>query len=251
MPYPIHIMYINYMSGVLRGDFGYLRHRPISAVLLESFPYTMILAFGGIMLATVFGVLLGIVAARKQNKWLDNLIMTLSLLTSSIPMFFLAVLLMLFFGLQLGWLPTRGVGEGWHGMIMPIATMGLPSIGFIARTTRTAMLDALNTEYVKAARARGISERNIVFNHALKNMMIPVITAISLRLSELLAGSVLVELSFSVPGIGRVMLSSIVYRQPLVLMGCVMVFAIVFMIINLIVDLLYVAVDPRTIKSYS
>lgn len=251
MPYPAHIMYINYISGVLQGDFGYLRNRTIVDVFMEALPYTLILAFGGIIVASVLGVVLGIIAARKQNKLVDNVVMTLSLLTSSIPLFFLAVLLMLLFSLHLGWFPSRGLAAGWRGMVLPIMTLGLPSVGFIARTTRTAMLDVLGMEYIRAARARGIPERNIIFTHTLKNMMIPIITAIALRLSELLAGTVLVELSFSIPGIGRILLGSITYREPVAMMGGIIVMWLAFMLINLVVDLLYAIVDPRTSKSYS
>ena len=248
LPYPAHIMYINYMRGVLRGDFGNIRHRAILDVLLDALPYTAILAFGGIIVASVIGVFFGIIAAKNQNKLLDNIIMTFSLLTSSIPLFFLAVVLMLFFSLHLRWLPTRGL-ESWQGMIMPIMTLGLPAIGFIARTTRTAMLDVLTMDAVKAARARGIPERTIIYSHALKNMLIPVMTAIAVRLGELLAGTVLVELSFSIPGIGRLLLDAIVDRHLPMLMGCVIVLGLAFMLINLIVDLLYAVVDPRTAKS--
>jgi len=249
-PIPVWEAYRIYMTGVLRGDLGEWRRRSIIGMLAEALPYTLTLAFGGIIVAALIGITLGIIAARKQNKWLDNLIMALSLVTSSIPMFFLAVLLMLLFSLHLGWFPIRGLADGWRGMVMPILTMGLPSVGFIARTTRTAMLDALNTDYIKAARARGIPEHKIVFNHALKNLMIPVITAIGLRLNELLAGTVLVELAFSIPGIGRILLDAITFRQQMVLMGCIIVLALVFMFINLVVDLTYVFVDPRTRKSY-
>ena len=249
MPYPAPIMYLRYISGVLRGDLGYLRHRAITDVLLAALPYTAILAFGGIIIASVFGIILGIIAAHKKNQWIDNAIMTLSLFTSSIPLFFLAVLLMLYFSLHLGWFPSRGL-DGWRGMVLPIFTLGLPAIGFIARTTRTAMLDILNMEYIKAARARGIPERSLIFSHALKNMLIPVMTAIAVRLGELLAGTVLVELAFSIPGIGRHLLDAIVYRHIYLLMGCVVVLGLAFMLINLAVDLLYAVVDPRTSKNY-
>lgn len=217
-------------------------------VLIDFFPNTLILAFGGIAVASVLGVGLGIVAARNQNKVLDNIIMALSLLTASIPIFFLALLLMLLFSLHLGWLPSRGL-DGWRGMILPIATLGLPSVGFIARTARTAMLDVLGADYIKAARARGIPEHNIIFTHTLKNMAIPIITAIALRWSELLAGTVLVELAFSIPGVGRILLDSITFRSPAPMIGSIIVLWLAFTIINLIADLLYVIVDPRTSKS--
>jgi len=249
LPQPTHVMYINYMRGVLQGNWGYLRHRPILDVLLEAFPHTAILAFGGIALASIIGVFLGILAAKNQNKLIDNIIMTSSLLASSIPLFFLAVLLMLVFSLHLGWLPSLRVDD-WRGMVMPITTLALPAVGFIARTTRTSMLDVLNMDAIKAARARGIPENRIIYSHAWKNTLIPVITAIAVRLGELLAGTVLVELSFSIPGLGRHLLSAIIYRNIPLLMGCVIFLALAFMLINLVVDLLYAFVDPRTEKNY-
>jgi len=235
------------MAGVLRGDLGNLGRVPLLDALIMFLPNTLILAFGGIVVATVFGIVLGIIAAIKQNKLADNIIMGLSLLTSSIPVFFLAVLLMLIFSLHLGWLPSRGMA-GWQGMILPIATLGLPSIGFIARTTRTAMLDIRGAEYIKAARARGISERNIIFNHTLKNMSVPIITAVALRLSELLAGTFLVELAFSVPGVGRVLLDAITNRSPAPMIGGILALWLSFTLINLAADLLCAAVDPKTSK---
>jgi len=249
LPRPAYIMYIEYMGRVFRGDFGNFRTQPVLDVLLGAFPYTALLAFGGIALASVLGVFLGIVAAAKQNKLIDNIIMAVSLIASSIPLFFLAVIFMLIFSLHLRWLPTRGT-DSWQGMILPIVTLGLPAVGFIARTSRTAMLDVLNMDAIKAARARGIPEKTITYSHAFKNMMIPIMTAIAVRLGELLAGTVLVELAFSIPGLGRLLLHAITFRDFNLLMGCVIVLGLAFMIINLIVDLLYVLVDPRTAKSY-
>jgi len=151
--------------------------------------------------------------------------------------------------LHLRWLPTRGI-DSWYAMILPILTLGLPGVGFIARTSRTAMLDVLSMDAIKAARARGIPEKTIIYSHAVKNMMIPIMTAIAVRLGELLAGTVLVELAFSIPGLGRLLLEAITFRNLNLLMGCVIVLGLSFMIINLIVDLLYALVDPRTAKSY-
>ena len=246
---PAYIMYIEYMIGVFQGDFGHFRAQPILTILIRAFPYTAVLAFGGIALASVLGVFLGIVAATKQNKLIDNIIMTISLIASSIPLFFLAVILMLIFSLHLRWLPSRGM-DSWHGMILPILTLGLPGVGFIARTSRTAMLDVLSMDMVKAARARGIPEKTIIYSYALKNMMIPIMTAIAVRLGELLAGTVLVELAFSIPGLGRLLLEAITFRNLNLLMGCVIVLGLAFMIINLVVDLLYAFFDPRTARNY-
>ena len=245
-----HILYFEYITGVLQGDFGmsWRLRRPVAPFLANSFPHTLILALGAITLASVLGVLLGILAAVRQNKLTDNIIMVASLLTSSIPIFFLAVILMLIFSLHLGLLPSRGL-DGYRGMILPITALALPSVGFIARTTRTAMLDVLTLDSIKAARARGLPERSVIFSHALRNMQVPVITAIALRLAELLSGTVLVELAFSIPGIGRLLIQAIEARDLPMMMGCIIVLSVAFMIINLIVDLLYIIADPKAGKS--
>ena len=250
LPRPTHIMLFEYISGIFQGDLGMSARfrRPVISLVSGALPYTAILTFGSISVASVLGVFLGIVAAVKQNKLTDNIIMVFSLIFSSIPIFFLAVLLMLVFSLYLGLLPSRGL-DGWQGMIMPIMTLALPSVGFIARTTRAAMLEVLTMDSIKAARARGISERSVIFSHGLRNIQLPVITAIALRLAELLSGAVLVELAFSIPGIGRLVQQALIDRDLYLMMGCIVVLAFAFMIINLLVDLIYIIVDPRTKKS--
>lgn len=252
-PRDAHIMYFQYIFGILQGDFGNSwttlgGGRPVSHFLVNSIPYTLILVFGSIIVSGVTGVILGIVAALKQNKIVDNIIMVASLFASSIPIFFLGIIFMLIFSLHLGLLPSRGL-DGWQGMILPIATLSIPSVGFIARTTRTAMLEVLTMDCIKAARARGLPERVVIGSHALKNIRIPIITAIALRLVELFMGTMLVEAGFSIPGLGRLLVAAIEARDLNMMMGCIIFLSLTFMVINLVVDLLYVIVDPRTRKS--
>ena len=241
-----HIEFIKYMSGVVRGDFGvsFRTGRPIINELVIRFPYTIMLAFGGIVIACLLGIILGIVAAVNHNNKLDNLIMVTSLVTTSMPLFFLAVMFMLFFCVHLGVLPSRGL-DSWKGFILPIFTLGLPAVGFITRTTRSAMLDVLTHDYIRASKARGIPERVIVYAHAFRNTLIPIMTAVAVRFGELLAGTVLVENSFSIPGMGRLVLDAVIYGDYNVLVAGVISLALAFLIINLIIDLLYHVADPR------
>ena len=255
MPYfprDAHIMYFRYIFSMLQGDFGTSwgvgNGELVSLLLIDFIPVTLILVFGAIAAAGVIGVLLGVSAAIKQNKLTDNIIMASALFISSIPLYAMGIILMLIFSLHLQWLPVRGM-DGWRGMIMPITALAVTSIAFIARTTRTAMLEVLTMPCISAARARGLPERNIII-HALANMRIPIITAVNVRLAELFMGTFIVELIFSVPGLGRLILQAITTRDRPALMGGIIVFSLMFMIINLIVDLLYVIVDPRTKRSF-
>ena len=241
-----HIKYIEYMSGVIQGDFGVSGRtgRPIVDELVMRFPYTITLAFGGIVVACILGIILGIIAAVNHNNKLDNFIMVTSLITTSMPLFFLAVMFMLFFCVYLGILPSRGL-DSWKGFILPVLTLGLPAVGFIARTTRSAMLDALTYEHIRASRARGIPERVVVYAHAFRNTLIPIMTAVAVRFGELLAGTVLVENSFSIPGMGRLVLDAIVYSDYNVMIAGIISLALAFLVVNLVIDLLYHVVDPR------
>jgi len=241
-----HIKYIEYMSGVVQGDFGVSRRtgRPIINEILMRFPYTIALAFGGIVVGSLIGVILGIVAAVNHNSKMDDFIMVTSLVTTSMPLFFLAVMFMLFFCVYLKLLPSRSL-DSWKGFILPIVTLGLPAVGFIARTTRSAMLDVLTHDYIRASRARGIPEKIVVYAHAFRNTLIPIMTAVAVRFGELLAGTVLVENSFSVPGMGRLVLDAIIYGDYGMIMAGVISLALAFLIVNLVIDLLYHVADPR------
>jgi len=256
-PTDAHIRFLRYIFAVLQGDFGASSGissdgiafgASIRPFLVQAIGYTAILVFGAILVAAVLGVGLGVLAALKQNKITDSVIMVATIFTSAIPIFFLGIILMLIFSLYLQLLPSRGL-EGWQGMILPILTLALPSIGFIARTTRTAMLEVLTMDCIKAARARGLPER-IILSHALGNMRVPIITAISLRLVDLFMGTVLVEALFSIRGIGWLMLAAINARELSVLMNSIVFLILAFMVINLIADLLCIIVDPRTRRGF-
>lgn len=243
---PLYIQYVNFMKGIFKGDLGVSIYskKPIVEEIAKKFPLTIKLAVGGTVFATIVGVICGIVSAVHHNKILDNIISVLSLISVSTPSFFFALILLLIFSLSLGWLPSIGLKTPMH-YILPILTLGTQSVGTIARTTRSAMLEVLREDYIRTSRSRGIPENIIIYSHAFKNAMIPVLTVVGLRFGGLLAGATLVETVFSIPGIGRYMVDGVLKRDYPVVQSTVLVFAFTFVVINTIVDLLYAVVDPR------
>ena len=243
---PIIMQYFTFLGNVLKGDLGksLSTGNPVSYEIVRRFPNTLILALGGTIVAAVFGIILGVLAAVRQNKFSDNAIMVVSLLSVSTPSFFLALILMLIFSLQLQWLPSIGL-RSWQHAVLPIITLGTQAVGLVARTTRSSMLDVLGQDYIRTSRSRGISERTITYVHALKNALIPVVTVLGLRFGGLLAGATLVETVFSIPGLGRLMVDGVLKRDYPVVQGTILVFAVVFVLVNTLVDLLYGVIDPR------
>lgn len=243
---PLITQYFRFIKGVLKGDLGMsiFTKKPITEEIMGKYPYTVRLALGGTVFATLVGVIFGIVSAVKRNKLTDNILMVFSMIAVSTPSFFLALLMMLLFSLSLGWLPSIGLKTPLH-YILPIATLGMQSVGLVARTTRSAMLEVLGQDYIRTSRSRGIPENVVIYYHAFKNAMIPVLTVVGLRFGGLLAGSTLVETVFAIPGIGRYMVDGVLKRDFPVVQGTVLVLAFTFVIVNMIVDILYAVVDPR------
>lgn len=243
-PYPVQ--YIRFLGELLHGDLGtsIVTGNPVAEELADRYPNTLILAAGGIVVASVVGVLFGILAAVYHNRFWDNFIMALSMLAVSTPSFFLALILMLVFTLHLGWLPSMGAITPQR-MILPIVTLGTQAVGFIARTTRSSMLDIISQDYIRTSRSRGIPSKVITFSHTLKNAMIPILTAIGLRFGSLLAGSAIVETVFSIKGVGRFVVDSVSKRDYPAVQGCILVLAVTFVVVNTAVDLIYALVDPR------
>ena len=243
---PLLVQYGRFLGGVLQGDLGtsIFTKQSVTDEILKKYPATIKLALGGTIFASVVGILAGIVSAVKRNKLTDNIIMVLSLISVSTPSFFLALVLMLFFSLQLGWLPSMGLRTPLH-YVLPIITLGMQSVGTIARTTRSSMLEVLGQDYIRTSRSRGIPERVIIYSHAFKNAIIPVLTIVGLRFGGLLAGSMLVETVFSIPGIGRYRVDAVLERDYPVVQSTVLVLACTFVLVNLIVDLLYAVADPK------
>ncbi len=246
LDYPLYQQYFIWLSNVLHGDFGtsITTHKDVLYEISRRYPLTLTLAVGSTVLSTVIGVVCGIVSAVKHGKVADNIILVTSLFAVSTPSFFLALLLLLVFSVGLGWFPSGGVSS-WKGYVLPIVTLGMMEVGYITRITRSAMLDVLGEDYIRTSRARGVAERIVVFSHALKNAIIPVLTAVGLRFGSLLAGATLTETVFSLAGIGRLTVDAVAGRDYPLIQGCILVLAATFVIVNTVVDVLYTAADPR------
>ena len=243
---PLPVQYQKFMLELFHGNLGtsIQTRKPVAYELGRRFPYTIKLALGATAVASVFGILFGIISAVRHNKFADNAIMVTSLISVSMPSFFFALLLMIFFSIWLKWLPTIGL-DSWKHYILPIITLSFPTVGYLARTTRSSMLDVINQDYIRTSRARGIPNRVIIFSHAFKNALIPVLTAIGMYFGGLLAGATLTETVFSINGIGRFLVTSVQQRDYPAIQGSILVLATIFALTNTIVDLLYGLVDPR------
>ena len=243
---PLLTQYGDFLVKALQGALGksITTRRPVIDEIAQRYPATLKLALGATVFAAVVGITFGVLSAVKQNKLTDIVIMVFSLLSVSTPSFFLALVMMLLFSIHLGWLPSMGLRTPLH-YVLPIITLGMQSVGLIARTTRSSMLEVLRQDYIRTSRSRGISQAVIVMRHAFKNALIPVVTVVGLRFGGLLAGSMLVEAVFSVPGIGRFMVDGVLKRDYPVVQGTVLVLATTFVLVNLAVDLIYALIDPR------
>lgn len=251
---PILVRYFNYMKDLLHGDMGVSYRNSISVweQVTDRFPNTVVLAIAGILVALLIGLPLGILSAKKQNTIIDNISMVLSLIGVSMPNFWFGLLVVMLFALKLGWLPSQGMGEGFVplllSLILPALTLGTGSAGSIARMTRSSMLEVIRQDYISTARAKGVDERTVTFQHMLRNALIPIITSVGIQFGGLLGGAMLTETVFSWPGLGRLMVENIKSKDIPMVLGCVVFLATMFTIVNLVVDLIYAFVDPR-IKS--
>ena len=243
---PLPQQYLRFVGNALKGDLGtsIFSGEPVIKELAKRFPKTLTLAVGGTVVGSLFGIILGIIAAVHRNGAADNIIAVASLVALSTPSFFLALILMLIFCLRLRWFPSIGM-DSWKGAVLPMITLGAQAVGSIARTTRSAMLDVIHQDYIRTSRARGVPERLVIYVHAFKNALIPILTAVGLRFGGLLAGATLVETVFSIPGIGRFVVDSVGNRDYPAVQGSILVLALTFVMVNTAVDLLYAAVDPR------
>ena len=243
---PLPTQFVHYATGVLSGDLGrsYVTGRPILSDLLERFPKTLQLAGAAMLLAAVCGITLGVLAARRPGGWTDRLSLALAYLGISFPVYWIGLLLILVFAVTLRWLPPSGFGRPEH-LVLPALALGMRSIAFLARITRSAMLDALGSDYARTARAKGLLERTVTLRHALRNALIPVITVLGLDFGAYLTGSILTETIFSWPGLGRYVVNAIARRDLPGVQGAVLFMSVVFVLVNLITDLAYAKADPR------
>jgi len=243
---PLPLQYLSFMSRALRGDFGYSYHYRTDAmgIVLQRMPATLKLTFGALFAALVVAVPAGIVAALRQDRISDVIIRMSVLLGQAVPGFWLGLMLMLFFGVRLRWLPVSGA-EGWSSLILPAVVAGSFSTATITRLLRSNLLETLEKNYITTARAKGLSEHRITIRHALKNAAIPTITVIGLQMGWLLGGAVIAEVVFAYPGMGRLAVTAISYRDVPVIQSFVAVTAVIVVVINLTVDIAYSWLDPR------
>ncbi|MBD3896984.1 ABC transporter permease [Halomonas sp. ML-15] len=260
---PLPIQFFQFIANAAQFEFGisYRSARPVTDMIVERLPATLELAIISAIFAVVMGIVLGIYTALNRGSWLSNFIMTASLIGVSLPTFLIGVLLIYLFAVELGWLPAFGrgqtvpVGDWWttgllttsglRSLILPAITLGLFQLTLIMRLVRAEMLEVLRADYIKFARARGLSKRVVNLRHALKNTLIPVITIIGLQLGTIIAFAIITETVFQWPGVGALFITAVRFVDIPVMAAYLMMIALVFVVINLIVDLLYYAVDPR------
>ena len=243
---PLPVRYVQYLGRVVTGDLGrsIQQNRPVVDELADAWPATLQLATAGLFLAVLMGVSTGIVSAVWPNSVFDAFSRLSSLFGLSMPVFWTGLVLIVVFAFWLPWLPVGGIGSPAH-LVLPAVTLALPSIAMIARMTRSSVLEVLREDYVRTARAKGVRERLVVVKHALRNAAIPILTLVGLQAGQLMGGAVLTETVFAWPGLGRLMVKAIFARDYILLQGAVLLFAMAFVVINLIVDLSYGALDPR------
>lgn len=250
---PLHIQFINFAKGAIVGDFGksIRTKRPISVELASRIPCTFQLAFLSLIIATTFGLLLGVISSAFRGTIIDNITMIGALFGLSMPSFWRGLMLILLFSFVLGWFPASGYAgpfwtwEGFKHLILPAISLGTAYTGTLARLTRSNMLEVLGQDYIRTARSKGLKERVVFFKHALRNALISVVTVIGLSLGILLGGAMITETVFSLPGIGSLGVTAILARDYKLVQAIVMLMAIIFVIVNLVVDIIYSMLDPR------
>ena len=253
---PLYVQYLTWISHVARGDLGrsLWMKRPVLGEVLERFKATLLLTGSALLLSTLGGIALGIASATRANSLLDRLSGVASLFGASMPVFWLGIVLMVIFSLWLGWLPASGMYAPYGGgglrdlfahLVLPAVTLAAASVTIIARLTRATMLETLGQDYVRTARAKGLGERMVVWRHALKNALIPIVTVVGVQAGYLLGGAVLTETVFAWPGVGTLVVQGILARDMPLVQGGVLVIALSFVVVNLAVDTLYAWLDPR------
>ncbi len=248
---PVIVRYVNYMVDLLHGDLGesYKTGQPVISEILSRFPATLTLAFWGMLFAVVLSIPIGIISATKQYSIMDRVSMVFALLGVATPNFWLGLMLIIGFSLNLKWFPSGG-NDGWRSLVLPVITLGTGCMASITRITRSSMLEVIRQDYIRTAKAKGVNKKAVIYKHALKNALIPVVTVVGLQFGSLLGGAVLTESVFSWPGVGTFLVNSIKAQDTPAVLGCVIVFCICFSIVNLVVDILYAYIDPRIKSKY-
>lgn len=248
---PFLVRFVNYVVDALRGDFGEScnTQRPVFEEIIPRLPTTVTLAFLSVISSALVGIPIGIVSAVKQYSFIDGFTTTVALLLAGIPGFWLGMMLILLFAVQLGWLPANGIGT-WKHYVLPTLTLCLTGSSVLIRVTRTMMLETIRQDYIRTARAKGAGEKRVIFGHALKNALLPVITSLGLKFGGMLGGTILIESVFALPGIGTLVVNSIRMKDIPLVMASVIFLAVLFCVILLIVDVIYALIDPRIKAQY-
>jgi ABC-type dipeptide/oligopeptide/nickel transport system permease component len=243
---PLGTQYVRYWAGVLRGNLGLsIRfNQSVTSLIAQRYPYTLELTLAALFVAIALALPAGVRSAQRRDRWDDRVLSVVSLFGLSFPNFALGPVLILFFAIELGWLPVSGSGSIAH-LILPAITMGGALAAILTRMVRTSMLEELGQDYIRTARAKGLPEHTVVYRHALRNAMIPIITVLGLQFGALLAGAIVTETIFSWPGIGRLTISAISNRDYYLVQGCILAIGLTYVAVNFLTDLLYSAVNPR------
>ena len=247
MDRPLGEQYVSYVGNVLRGDLGpslKYKDKSVAELISEGLPTSATIGLSALVLACLIGISFGILAALRQNKLIDNVTMAVAVLGVCIPTFVTAPLLVLVFAAKLGWLPTAGL-NGIRSLILPVTVLALPQIAIISRLTRAGMIEVLRSNYIRTARAKGLSERRIVLNHGLRAAILPLVSYLGPACAGLLTGSLVIEKIFSLPGLGKSFVIGALQRDYTVVMGVVIVYAALILLLNLLADIAYALLDPR------
>ncbi|PSH03536.1 MAG: peptide ABC transporter [Acidobacteria bacterium] len=243
---PLGVQYLHYWNGVIHGDLGKsLRlNKPVRELVAQAYPATLALALSALSVAVLLSIPAGVRSATRRNRWDDRALSFFSLLGLSFPNFALGPILILIFAIRFDWLPVSGSGS-WRNLVLPAITMGGSLAAILTRMVRTSMLEELGQDYIRTARAKGLRERDVVYRHALRNAMIPVVTVIGLQFGALLAGAIVTETIFAWPGIGRLTISAISNRDYSLVQGCLLCIGLTYVAVNFFTDLVYSALNPR------
>ncbi|MFI7494584.1 ABC transporter permease [Kocuria sp. M4R2S49] len=243
---PLLIQYLKYLAGLSQGDFGTdFSGRPVLDTILDRLPVTVRLALVAVGFEILIGILAGVLAGLRRGSFFDNLVLVSTTVVVSIPVFVLGFLAQYVFGVRLGWFPIAGITQGWYSYVLPGLVLAALSLAYVARLTRTSLAENLQSDYVRTARAKGLSETTVVGKHALRNSLIPVVTFIGADLGALLGGAIVTESVFNIPGLGRAVYDAVLRQEGAVVVGIVTLFVFFYIFFNLVVDVLYAALDPR------
>jgi oligopeptide transport system permease protein len=243
---PLLIQYAKYLGGLVQGDFGTdFSGRPVLDTIVDRLPVTARLALVAVAFEILIGILAGVLAGLRRGSFFDNLVLISTTVVVSIPVFVLGFLAQYVFGVRLGWFPIAGISDGWYSYVLPGFVLAALSLAYVARLTRTSLAENLQSDYVRTARAKGLSEVSVVGKHTLRNSLIPVVTFIGADLGALMGGAIVTESVFNIPGLGRAVYDAVLRQEGAVVVGIVTLFVFFYIFFNLVVDVLYAALDPR------